>query len=153
MSPNWCNDTLYIKGDKGQIALFKEIIREYNELQELGDPEEPPRPFSIDIFYPMPEKVGEDWYAWRCAHWGTKWDVSVPELLEESETTLKYRFDTAWSPPCAAIVTISQQFPKLTFEIEYSEPGMCFEGTFVARNGVVIKNNEHEMKERDSDDK
>ena len=145
MSPNWCNDILYVKGDKSQIALFKEIIREYNEIQGKADSEEPLRPFSIDIFYPMPAKVGEDWYAWRCAHWGTKWDVSDPELLEDSETNLEYRFDTAWGPPCAAIVTISQQFPKLTFEMEYSEPGMCFEGTFVARNGVVTKNDEREM--------
>jgi hypothetical protein len=43
-----------------------------------------------------------DWYSWSCANWGTKWnayDGLVTDTVEGDTTTLKLRFDTAWSPP------------------------------------------------------
>jgi hypothetical protein len=144
MSPNWCHDSLGITGPKDQIALFKEILVEYNKHTPLDD-EHVQMCFAISAFFPTPLNIGEKWYAWRCANWGTKWDVSDPYIEEDEETSLMYSFDTAWGPPLAAIAVISTQFPKLLFSVEYSEPGMSFEGTFVVQDGHVKTNEEREM--------
>ena len=72
---------------------------------------------------------GNNWYDWNVRNWGTKWDVAVrhdeeypdTELMEESETTLAYRFNTAWSPPMPAIQRLSAQYPNLAFNLSYEE--------------------------------
>lgn len=43
------------------------------------------------------EKYGKDnWYDWRCAHWGTKWNAYFTHLDEDNNAI---EFDTAWSCP------------------------------------------------------
>jgi hypothetical protein len=72
---------------------------------------------------------GNHWYDWNVRNWGTKWDVAVyddkeysdTELTEETETSLSYRFNTAWSPPNSAISKISSQYPNLVFTLSYEE--------------------------------
>ena len=72
---------------------------------------------------------GNHWYDWNVRNWGTKWDVAIhdedkypdTELMEESETSLAYRFNTAWSPPTEAISKLSEQYPDLDFELSYEE--------------------------------
>jgi hypothetical protein len=62
---------------------------------------------------------GNNWYDWNVTNWGTKWDVAVTddkeysdtELMEETENSLAYRFNTAWSPPLPAITKLSEQYP------------------------------------------
>jgi hypothetical protein len=65
---------------------------------------------------------GNNWYDWNVRNWGTKWDVGVgdkeeypeTELMEEDETSLSYRFNTAWSPPLPAIEKLSAQYPDVS---------------------------------------
>ena len=72
---------------------------------------------------------GNNWYDWNVTNWGTKWDVAVvdgekysdTELMEESATSLAYRFNTAWSPPLPAIVKLSEQYPTLNISLSYEE--------------------------------
>jgi hypothetical protein len=72
---------------------------------------------------------GNNWYDWNVTNWGTKWDVAVhddkeysdTELMEETETSLAYRFNTAWSPPMPAIAKLSEQYPTLVFTLSYEE--------------------------------
>jgi hypothetical protein len=72
---------------------------------------------------------GNNWYDWNVTNWGTKWDVAVhddkeysdTELMEETETSLAYRFNTAWSPPNSAISKLSAQYPSLVFTLSYEE--------------------------------
>jgi hypothetical protein len=72
---------------------------------------------------------GNNWYDWNVTHWGTKWDVAInddkeysdTELMEETETSLAYRFNTAWSPPMPAIAKLSEQYPTLVFTLSYEE--------------------------------
>lgn len=88
----------------------------------------------------------EDWYMWAIKHWGTKWDTrcSSQNTEEDFKTTkeLNYDFDTAWSPPCGALVVISKTYPKLTFELNYCESGMGFSGDYHVKNGRVLMDNE-----------
>ena len=72
---------------------------------------------------------GNHWYDWNVRNWGTKWDVAVhddkeysdTELVEETENSLAYRFNTAWSPPVPAIAKLSEQYPTVTFTLSYEE--------------------------------
>lgn len=72
-----------------------------------------------------------DWYSFNNREWGTKWDIALSDdasdyereqmLTVESDTTIIYRFDTAWSPPMNAIERLSLQYPDATFTLEYEE--------------------------------
>ena len=70
-----------------------------------------------------------NWYNFNKNKWGTKWDIGVAdgveysetELQEESDTSLHYRFDTAWSPPTPAIQELSKQYPELKITLSYEE--------------------------------
>ena len=72
---------------------------------------------------------GNDWYSWNVRNWGTKWDVAVhdnkeysdTELMDETEGSIAYRFNTAWSPPNSAISKLSAQYPSLVFTLSYEE--------------------------------
>jgi hypothetical protein len=72
---------------------------------------------------------GNDWYSWNVRNWGTKWDVAVhdnkeysdTELMDETEGSIAYRFNTAWSPPNSAISKLSTQYPSLVFTLSYEE--------------------------------
>jgi len=83
------------------------------------------RDHSKDVF----DDSGNDWYSWNNFNWGTKWDVAVAdneeyaqtELTYEGETSLAYRFDTAWGYPEAAIMNLAEQYPSLTFDLEFEE--------------------------------
>ena len=46
------------------------------------------------------DKYGENtWLAWSRKHWGTKWPACNPDEVEETDTQLRYQFDTAWDAP------------------------------------------------------
>ena len=70
-----------------------------------------------------------NWYNFNNREWGTKWDIGVAddvkysetELQEESDTSLHYKFDTAWSPPTPAIQELSKQYPELKITLSYEE--------------------------------
>jgi len=83
------------------------------------------------------KKYGADnWYDWHNNNWGTKWNAYDQGEVEEIDEGIRYRFDTAWCPPDAWIVTTSEQFPKLTFTNKWIEED-CHAGTFVVQNGEV----------------
>jgi hypothetical protein len=74
-----------------------------------------------------------NWYDWRCANWGTKWnlDSSTTRVFEEREKSLaflQYGFDTAWSPPEAVVKELAKRYPELAIQLRYWEGGMCFQG-------------------------
>lgn len=114
-----------------------------------------------DHSLPMAEQLlfkGDNWYDWNVNNWGTKWDVAVSnneeypetELMEESDTSLAYRFNTAWSPPLPAIATISQQYPNLEFNLSYEEEtGWGGEIEFLAGEDSVLENYENKCRDCD----
>lgn len=62
-------------------------------------------------------------YDWRMHHWGTVEDIhSVVESSFEMPTRC-IEFETAWSPPIAAVQLLSNTFPSVRFRLEY-----CFAG-------------------------
>ena len=88
--------------------------------------------FETHGYSPEKGKTGEtpmNWYNFNNREWGTKWDVAVSDeqkysdtsLEEDEPTLLRYRFDTAWSPPTPAIEKLSTQYPELTITLSYEE--------------------------------
>lgn len=81
-----------------------------------------------------------DGYSWCCSHWGTKWDIVDVCVTKGDKHSKKYiyEFETAWSPPLPFLSYISEMW-RLIFEIEYTEPGMCFAGHGKVVNGEILK--------------
>jgi hypothetical protein len=68
------------------------------------------------------------WYDWRLANWGTKWDVTEVQFIDENEEYVQIRFDTAWCPPTNFFEWYAEQHPDVVFMNQYDEEGMGFEG-------------------------
>jgi hypothetical protein len=71
-----------------------------------------------------------NWYDFCVGEWGTKWDISAENGVEElGDGSIEFTFDSAWSPPIAAYDRLIEQ--GFTVRASYYEPGMCFCGIYV----------------------
>ena len=83
-------------------------------------------------------KYGADsQYDWNINNYGTKWDVNA-EITDETETSISYQFDSAWSAPCEFFRHIALKFKDLEFNLTFEEPGCGFEGEFSIRGDEVL---------------
>ena len=151
--PNWCWNNLEVSGDEIQLREFVEKSLVSPEENEIHDRTE----FSFNGTHPMPEDLNitkgtqsidekeqailnkakygyTDWYDWKCAEWGTKWDACESEILDNDINFFWVSFETAWAPPIDWIDHIMEDFPGLQFILEYDEPGMCFGGRLLAQH-------------------
>ena len=149
--PNWCWNHLEVSGDEIQLREFVE--KSTINIEENDE-------FSFNGTYPMPEDLNitsgtqtqeekeqailneakygyTDWYHWRVAEWGTKWDACESHIDHNDINYFAVTFESAWSPPIAWIDNIMQDFPDLSFTLEYEEPGMCFGGRLSAQYEVI----------------
>jgi hypothetical protein len=110
----------------------------------------------------LPMGHGGSWYAWRLAHWGTKWDASFDgpglalmrdeaadlEVCREAQGITRtpeivfYKFDTAWAPPTPFVQRASERHRTLEFTLRYGEPGNNFAGALKAVAGEVTEEQE-----------
>lgn len=81
-----------------------------------------------------------NWYDWRIATWGTKWNADGTTVEQIDSQTATISFVTAWSPPTNIVLTLSEKFPELKFSMEYDEPGVDFRGTYECVGGGEIVN-------------
>lgn len=105
------------------------------------------REFCMNALYPVPddirrfpfdcnqaqrvrEELGEPpasgGYQWQVDNWGTKWDVDADVTTHPDHIFVT--FESAWSPPSAFVQKISEDYPELSFQIEFSEPGANYAG-------------------------
>ena len=129
--------------------------------------------FSFHGLYPVPEdyrrfpydcnrarEIGElvgeprtqGGYSWEIENWGCKWGAAESYLNHVEPTYLSYAFDTAWAPPLEFLETVSSKWPTLSFEIDYAEPGMGFEGTAVYEGGVEVSHEQREYEYEEDDE-
>ena len=169
--PNWCNNLLLLSGSPAALADFQE---KFESRAVIVDPHEPARlPVKaglLSAFVPTPPELitqpaiapstgssnehliaqhgASDWYEWRNKNWGTKWDVMEDGVcFDEEDDCLFASFESAWAPPIAGIITISELFPDVQFDLRYEEPGCDFEGQVVVLNGKVLCNVEQPFSE------
>lgn len=53
------------------------------------------------------------WYEWRVKNWGTKWNASDAEILNEGTDFVEFTFDTAWSMPSPIMEALSKDFTHI----------------------------------------
>jgi len=96
-------------------------------------------------------------YRWEGMHWGCKWGSCDSELQAEGPDTvpgdgyLNYQFSTAWGPPIEFFDRISQDWPNLTFSLEYEEPGMGFRGEATWEEGSLVHEHTAEYHHEDEE--
>ena len=162
--PNWVFNHLTIDGSKEDIAKVKAQVgavvkRKYKGVDEVDEKIDEEPIFSFMNILPPPEdkldeyhavhgytggeKTGDteyNWYNFNVREWGTKWDARDVDLLEDDETYLHYKFDTAWSPPTEVIAKLAEQNPNLNLSLEYrEEQGWGGEVNFNGSVTVVVK--------------
>jgi hypothetical protein len=151
--PNWCSNDLTIttKTPKQFVKLIQGITNDsdqpfdFNRIiptpQELLDSSSPNRTNPQE----MKDKYGyEDWYNFRCARWGTKWNACDVEMRIESPTEVSISFNTAWSPPMPVIEAIAQKYPFADITLSFYEEGMGFAGEVVYSKGQLVSESEQE---------
>ena len=139
--PKWVYNHLTIEGSEEDInkvkaqvgAVVKRKYKGADEVDEEIDEEPifsfmnilPPPEDKLDEYhavhgYTGGEKTGDteyNWYNFNVREWGTKWDARDVDLLEDDETYLHYKFDTAWSPPTEVIAKLAEQNPNLNLSL------------------------------------
>jgi len=133
--PNWNSNTVTIDGPKAKIAALwaAATVKDSGLLQAIC---------------PMPSELNdtvadggssENWYNWRVANWGTKWDVSMEGLQlidnEDGTASIVGYADSAWSPPIEAFETYASENEDVHLELKYFEPGMAFIGVWDSESG------------------
>lgn len=109
--PNWCMNTVTIKGNLEKLKAIHDAIENDGKFLEFLVP------------------IGEWDYGKACDAWGTKWDITEGSAELEGDT-LDLTFDTAWGPPTAAYETYTDANPDMHIEASYYEPGMAFVGQY-----------------------
>lgn len=146
--PNWCDNEVIITGDKATLDAILESSR-YSD-----------NPFSMEAFLRTPPQVLENksgisedknailqalggntnydydnWYEWRIANWGCKWDMSEMKI-DRTERSIFLTYLTPWSPNNQFWNYFSKKFPTLTITHHYLEEGMNFIGEAEYQNGI-----------------
>lgn len=106
--PDWVNTQIDITGDEPAINEFANKVKTNKTA------------LSLNTLVPMNGKLleGDDWYAWRIKHWGTKWDVEA-DLAYKTKNSLLYTFRSAWCPPSAWVEHVAPLWPTLQFTLGY----------------------------------
>ena len=124
--PNWCMNRLVVSGNE-----VKEFISHSRIDGGSGD-------FSFSALVPEPEyEDDQQWYDWRNANWGVKWDVDGARI-EYNGDSATISFDTPWNPPFKWLEKVSGMYPGLTFQNYAGEPGMNFHDVAHYRNGKMV---------------
>lgn len=138
--PNWCQNRLTVAGPAADLdALDARVI--------VADPDpdrsayDPPRVLDYAALLPEPTYGPEpggalpDWYAWRLAHWGVKWNhpgLATEERWPQGEDAaeLVLEFETPWGPPIPFLEALGEAFPALAFRLHYAEEAMDLDGVW-----------------------
>ena len=129
--PNWCNNSITIKGSTETI---KQLWEDANQEGEAGGLLNAMVPMPVELRDTVKGSNGDavNWYDWAVSNWGTKWDVSTEglEFTDNGDGTASISgwFDSAWAPPIDAYNTFCEDMDGVYLEAYYEEGGMCFVG-------------------------
>ena len=88
------------------------------------------------LYYKMHGYV--DWYDWRCAHWGSKWNV-----YHYRHQGGEVWFETALMHPWPVLEALSRQFPAEVFSVSYADEDIGSDtGTYEMQNGKLLTGGE-----------
>jgi hypothetical protein len=111
--PDWSDCTLTILGPPEAIDHLLRCAAKADNA------------FSLDALIPRPETLRrsgvppEGVLEWACVNWGTKWDT-FETRAQRHRPGATVRFATAWSPPLAALDSVADEWPMLTFKLKFA---------------------------------
>jgi len=160
--PNHCDQDLFVYGDEVTLREFQEFSKERDSLlsankyipypEKYKKQDEVAEIARLSGNYDVRDGFNSGGYEWCCQNWGTKWGIYSCALKEEKfsgkRSSLKYNFESAWSPANKIILAMGQKFPTLRFKLKYYEMGAQFKGTFEVKNGMIHKNEQSTYKGR-----
>jgi hypothetical protein len=136
--PNWCENILLVRGDKEEVQRFAEVAENGTII-------------SFEALLPTPSEIQKNGtqYDWRIENWGTRSEaeecVDISECEDENgDYDLVSRwlggvyFWTAWSPPVPLVKKVAEQFPTLTFYLQYYEPLAGYAGECRAKGTDIL---------------
>lgn len=87
-----------------------------------------------------------DWYDWRCAKWGAKWNV-----CHYRHQGGEVWFETAWSHPWPVLEALSRQFPDSVFAVSYADEDIGSNaGAYDMKGGELLAGGEFEDGSREA---
>lgn len=123
--PNWCSNHISLTHD--DPAMIKKVSDHY--LAPLTALVPQPESIASGCERLIDKDTSDNWYDWRIANWGTKWDIELENIIVSSDgKTLTANFASAWSPPIEAYEKLKEQGYKIS--AFYSEMMMGFAGRF-----------------------
>jgi len=134
--PNWCDNTLYIRGPKAEIQRFLGGVKTKDSRFDLIPVLHFPRNLRGG-------EAGEQTDEWCLRNWGTKWPIydesltilEIVKLRGDNEFEVVLEFGTASTPPIPVILEASRRFRELEFDLRYSDPATALGGIYRAKNG------------------
>jgi hypothetical protein len=156
--PNWITNILTINADEKMVQKilseikseesqfdFNLIVPQPDELEGTKSPtriisdeeyaEDSSKGITKEMSDELISKYGYDnWYDWRYENWGTKWNSDEVHICDNEIT-----FNTAWCNPMALLVALSRKYPKIQFDIKFSDEDFGYNvGTYILKNGEEI---------------
>lgn len=157
--PNWCNNTLEVRGKVEQLNEFieksktkdgdftmegllptpKELTETTSPVMWRGDESDEEGKLAFEAEAKRIEQTygHADWYSWNLSNWGTKWDVSESTVAYAGDDNFIVSYDTAWTPNINWVERVSKMFPDLEFRLSFMETGCNFCGVAHCVNGEL----------------
>jgi hypothetical protein len=128
--PNWCMNDMRVSGADVEVLSFIEDNKTNGE-------------FCFKTLMPEPEYTNsEQWFDWRCANWGVKWDVDGDvDVQKIDEGFYRLYFTTPWEAPLGWFKTVAAKYPKLKFELVSADPGLDWHFVWQAQGGMCLLEN------------
>lgn len=76
----------------------------------------------VDFNSIVPQPADVDWYSWRIANWGTKWNAYDVDF--DGDATLE--FTTAWSGVDGLVQLVSAKFPYIELLYSWADEDMGY---------------------------
>lgn len=122
--PNWVTNRIVFHGDQENIDRVLQYIKgngskiDFNKIIPMPD-----NIYRGDLGKRERELYGSNnWYDWRIANWGTKWNAYWSSINNENSTIILW-FDTAWSCPLEVLDRLAEICieNKVGFEGEWAD--------------------------------
>jgi len=135
--PNWCNNTITIQGPTDTVKPLWDEAKKTGLLNAMKPMpkalEDTTSPCPPDKEQPLVDGY-DNWYDWRVANWGCKWDVDADNLEYtdngDGTAVISGWFDSPWGPPIEAYNSFLDDMDNCSLEAFYEEGGMDFAGHY-----------------------
>lgn len=136
--PNHVRNRLRIIAEQETVDAIKDFVKPQSPLYDNAV--EPCDKIDFRKILPEPTyKHFSDWFEWRTAQWGTKWNAYDDAYEGDNEIW----FNTAWSAPHPVISELAKRYLDVRFEHAWADEDASFNcGVVVYERGMLMDERE-----------